>query len=155
MATRVFYPVFLDIAGKQAIVVGAGKVGLRKARGLVEAGARVRVISPAFDPAFDELPVERVIREYRSGDLDGVFLAFAATNQRAVNRQIFEHASALGIPVNVADAPAECAFIVPARLHAGDIQIAISTGGVDPRAAAAARRKIEKCLAPEEQSRPI
>lgn len=140
------YPIFLDIKGKLAVVVGGGKVGLRKARRLVAAGARVRVVSPRFDAGFAELDVERVEREYREGDLAGAVLVFAATDCRTVNRAVGEHARAMGVQANVADAPEECGFIVPAVAEADGLQVAISTGGADPRRAARARRAVEAAL---------
>lgn len=143
----VFYPIFLDLNRSPVVVVGGGKVGLRKARGLLEAGARVRVISPAFDAGFHDLEVERITREYEAGDLAGMMLAFAATDSREVNRRIGEDARALGIPVNIADSAEECGFIVPARVTHGHVQIAISTGAVDPRLAAELRVKVQEWLA--------
>jgi len=147
-AAKVWYPLFLDIEGQRAVVVGGGKVGLRKARGLVEAGAHVYVVSPQFDPGFDDLTLVRIERPYGPGDLDGAALAFAATDDRGVNHQVGSDARTLGIPVNVADAPGECGFIVPARASVDGIQIAISTGGVDPRRAAALRKRIDALLNP-------
>ncbi len=141
-----YYPVFLKIEGARVVVVGGGAVGLRKARGVVEAGARVTVVSPVFHPDFDDLAVARIEREYRPDDLQGALLVFAATDQREVNRQVAEHAGTLGIPVNVADAPDECRFIVPARANVEGVQIAVSTGGVDPGTAARVRRRIEQLL---------
>jgi precorrin-2 dehydrogenase/sirohydrochlorin ferrochelatase len=146
MAGKTYYPVYLDIAGRRVVVIGGGRVGLRKARGLVEAGAQVHVISPQFDPGFDDLAVRRSERAYVPGDLGGAILAFAATDSRAVNRQVGDDAKALGIPVNVADSPEECEFIVPARAVIEGVQIAISTGGTDPRRAAEVRKRIEALL---------
>jgi siroheme synthase-like protein len=144
-----YYPIFLDLEGKPVVVVGGGKVGLRKAKGLVEAGARVTVVAPHQDAEFDALPVERIGREYRGADLDGMELAFAATDERRVNHQIAEDAKHRGIPVNVADDPGECDFIVPARIARGAVQVAVSTGGTDPARAARLRAKIAESLESE------
>jgi siroheme synthase-like protein len=76
-----------------------------------------------------------------------MFLAFTATDDRNVNAAVARGAKRLGIPVNVADAPAECDFLVPARIRSGDLQITISTSGRSPRLAAELRRKIEEILA--------
>lgn len=147
-AAKVWYPLFLDIEGKRTIVVGGGKVGLRKAQGLMDAGAHVYVVSPHFHPGFEDLTVARIERPYQPGDLEGAHLAFAATNDRTVNHQVSEDARKLGIPANIADAPQECNFIVPARATVDGIQIAISTGGADPRRAAALRKRIDALLNP-------
>ncbi len=141
-----YYPVFLDIRGQRALVIGAGPVALRKTRGLLEAGARVTVVAPAFHSDFDGLPVERIQHEFTDSDLDGAALVFAATDSREVNHRAAVLAKARGIPANIADAPAECTFLVPARIHRENLQIAISTGGKSPSRAAELRRKLEEWL---------
>jgi precorrin-2 dehydrogenase/sirohydrochlorin ferrochelatase len=147
MAARALYPIFLDLSGSRVVVVGAGAVGLRKVRGLLRAGAAVKVVSPEFVAEFGGLAIERVEREYRAGDLAGARLAFCATNRREVNRQVGMDARALGIPANVADAPGECEFIVPARLEHDNLQIAVYSGGAGPRRAAEVRDRIARWLA--------
>jgi precorrin-2 dehydrogenase/sirohydrochlorin ferrochelatase len=140
------YPIFLDLRGRPVLVVGAGPVGLRKTRGLLEAGARVTVVAPAWLPEFDALPVRRRERRFRTADLEGAVLVFAATGDRAVNQRIGAAARRRGIFANIADAAAECDFIVPARLERNGIQIAVSTGGRSPRLAAELRQKLESVL---------
>jgi siroheme synthase-like protein len=141
-----YYPIFLDLAGKRVLVAGAGKVALRKTEGLLEAGALVTVVAPRWEPEFERLPVTLRRRAFRSSDLAGARLAFAATDDRRVNHAVAAAARRRGIPVNVADSRAECDFIVPARIHRGNLQIAVSTGGESPRLAVALRRKIEDIL---------
>lgn len=140
------YPIFLDLKGRPVLVAGAGRVALRKTRGLVEAGARVTVVAPAWVPEFAELPVRMLKRRFRESDLRGMALVFAATDDRAANRRIGEAARRLGIFANIADAAAECDFVVPARVERGMVQIAIATGGRNPRVSAELRRKIEAVL---------
>lgn len=142
-----FYPIFLDLAGRPALVAGAGKVALRKVKGLLEAGARVTVVAPEALPEFERLGVRLRKRRFRRSDLNGMALAFAATNDRKVNRAVALEAKRRGIPVNVADCPEECDFLVPARVRSGELQIAVSTGGRNPRLAAELRRKLESTLA--------
>jgi siroheme synthase-like protein len=140
------YPIFLSLAGKPVVVAGGGKVGLRKAKGLLEAGARVTVISPECAPEFNSLPAKLVRRRFRPADLEGACLVFAATNDRKVNQAVAAAARRRGIPVNVADAAGECDFIVPSRVSAGDLQLAVSTSGRSPRLAAQIRREFEAIL---------
>lgn len=128
------------------LVAGAGKVALRKVRGLIEAGAEVTVVSPRGEPEFESFSIVWKKRRFRRSDVTGKALVFAATNDREVNRFVAEAAVAEGIPVNVADAPAECSFLVPARIRHGDLQVAISTSGRSPRLAVALRKKIEAVL---------
>lgn len=141
-----YYPIFLQLADRPVLVVGGGKVALRKVRGLLEAGARVTVVAPACEPEFDSLPVRLLRRRFRASDLDGAVLAFAATSDRRVNRRVGVLAAERRIPANIADRAGECTFIVPARVTRGNVQIAISTGGENPRLAAALRRKLEEAL---------
>ena len=141
-----YYPIFLDLRSKPVLVVGGGKVALRKVKGLLEAEARVTVISPEIVGDLRELPVAIVEREYRPADCVGQTLVFATTDDREVNAKIARNAASLGIPANVADSPGECGFIVPARITEAGFQIAVSTGGISPRRAVAIRDRIKQML---------
>ena len=141
-----YYPIFLDVKDRPVLVVGAGKVALRKARGLVEAAARVTVVAPKWDEEFASLPVRLVPRHFRAADLTGATLVFAATDNRNLNRRIGILAKRKRIPANIADCAEECDFVVPARVTRKDVQIAISTGGKNPSVAAELRRKLEAIL---------
>ncbi len=140
------YPVFLDLKDRPVLMVGAGKVALRKTRGLLEAGARITVVAPDCEPEFEELPVRLVRRRFRASDLAGALLVFAATDDRLTNHRIAIAAKGRGQFANIADSAEECGFLVPARLHRGDVQIAISTGGESPRLTAELRKKLEEIL---------
>ncbi len=143
----IYYPVFLNLEGLSVLVVGAGPVAVRKARGLVEAGARVTVVAPeGVEEEMLKLKVVWAKRRFRSTDLRGKTLVFAATNSRAVNAEIALKCKAAGVWVNVADAPEECGFLVPARVRDGNLQIAATTGGEDPRMAKAMRERLETIL---------
>lgn len=140
------YPIFLDLKDRPVLVVGAGKIALRKTLGLLEAGARVTVVAPEILHDFDALPVRVHRRPFRASDLAGAVLVFAATDDRAVNRRIGIAAKGRGLFANIADSAPECDFVVPARLTRGEVQIAISTGGRSPRLSADLRRKLESVL---------
>ena len=140
------YPIFLNLTDRSVLVVGGGKVGLRKARGLVEAGARVTVVASEVVREFESLPVRLIRRRFRESDLRGKCLVFAATNDRATNRRIGAAAQRRGILANIADSAEECDFIVPARVRKAGIHIAISTGGAAPRIASDLRKKLEQIL---------
>ncbi len=140
------YPVFLDLRDRPVLVVGAGKIALRKTRGLVEAGARITVVAPECEPEFDGLPVRMVRRRFRASDLTGVMLVFAATDDRLTNHRIAIAAKGKGVFANIADSAEECDFVVPARVHRGAVQIAISTGGENPRLSAELRKRLEEIL---------
>ena len=128
------------------LVVGAGRVALRKTKGLLEAGARVTVVAPECEPEFEELPVRMVRRGFRATDLAGAMLVFAATDARMTNHRIGIAAKGKGVFANIADSAEECDFMVPARVHKGAVHVAISTGGESPRLAADLRRKLEEIL---------
>jgi len=141
-----YYPIFLDLKDRHVLVVGAGKVALRKTRGLLEAGARVTVVAREWEPEFEDLPVRRIARGFRASDLSGAILVFAATDDRLTNYRIGVAAKDRGIFANIADSAAECDFVVPARVQRGSVQIAVSTGGESPRLSAELRRKLEEVL---------
>jgi len=140
------YPIFLDLKDRPVLVVGAGKVGLRKTKGLLEAGARVTVVAPEWEPEFESLPVRIVPRRFRASDLAACTLVFAATDDRLTNHRIGIAAKGKGIFANIADSAEECGFIVPARVQRGSVQVAVSTGGESPRLSAELRRKLEDIL---------
>jgi precorrin-2 dehydrogenase / sirohydrochlorin ferrochelatase len=131
---------------RPVLVVGAGKVALRKTKGLIEAGARVTVVAPEWEQDFEELPVRLLQRRFRASDLAGCILVFAATDDRLTNHRIGVAAKGKGIFANIADSAEECGFIVPARVNRGNLQVAVSTGGESPRLSAELRKKLEDVL---------
>lgn len=148
-----YYPICLDLRNRRAVVVGGGAVALQKARRLLSSGAQVLVVSPESDLELARLAREGELewrqRPYRSGDLRGSALVIAATDQPVVQEAVAEEAAALGIPINVVDAPELSSFIAPAILDRGDLQVAVSTSGAAPALAAALRDRIGETLGPE------
>ena len=143
------YPIMLLVRDRLCVVVGAGEVGLRKARSLRLAGARVRLVDPAAPDEAAELEgVEVVRRPYEAGLLHGARLVFACTDDRAVNSRVFADARAAGALVNVADMPEECDFYAPAVVADGDVTIAIGTGGAAPGLAGMLRSFLAEHLPP-------
>lgn len=126
------YPVMLNLKDKMCVVIGGGKTALRKAKKLRECGAEITVVSPAFCEGFEELNIVCKTKEYDKSDLDGIFLAIAATDSREVNLKIREDAKALGILVSLVDAPELSDFVSPASKSDGNITIAVSTNGAFP-----------------------
>jgi len=131
-----YYPVNLDLCGKRVVVVGGGAVAARKALRLMDAGARLSVVAPALAGRLAELAAAGELvhlgRPYQDGDLEGALLAFAATDDPAVNRAVAAEARERGILVNVVDAPREGDFTTPALLCRGDLLITASTAGASP-----------------------
>ena len=137
------YPIMLDGARLEALVVGGGAVATRKVRGLLDAGARVRVVAPAVHDelaalaaAGSGLTIER--RAYATGDAGRALLVIAATDRPDVNARVAADAHALGRLVNVADAPGEGNCTTAATHRAGELTVAVTAGGV-PAAAARVR----------------
>jgi precorrin-2 dehydrogenase/sirohydrochlorin ferrochelatase len=143
------YPIFMDLSGRRCVVVGGGEVANRKARKLLQARARVVVISPEVKPELESVAAEVRRRPYKEGDLEGAFLAFAATDSREANAAVVREAKERGIPVNVADKPSEGDFAVPSTLRRGRLQVAVSTGGASPTLAQRVRRELEGLFGPE------
>jgi len=144
------YPISLQLKDRLCVVVGGGPVAIRKARGLLEAGAKVRLVAPESAVTAEQLPaLEFIQRSYRAGDLEGACLAFAATDDRRVNAEILREARQRGILVNVADAPGTGDFAVPALLRRGDLTVAVSTAGGSPALAGLLRDRVAENLGPE------
>ena len=131
------------------MVVGGGKVAERKARKLLQARARVTVISPEVLPEIESVATEVVRRPYKAGDLRGATLVFAATDIREVNAAVAREANECGIPVNVVDKPAEGDFALPSTLRRGKLQVSVSTGGASPSLARDIRQELEHHFGPE------
>jgi len=144
------YPIFLGLEGRRALVVGGGKVALRKAEALARAGAEVRVVAPELAPQLRrDGRLECIGEPYAARHMKGMFLAVAAADDEAVNARVAADARAAGVLVNVVDRPALCDFIVPSVADRGRLLIAISTGGAAPSLARKTRERLEKEFGPE------
>ncbi len=142
------FPMFMKLAGKQCLVVGAGKVGEPKIGGLIDTGARVHVVAIAASGQVREWAsagkIELELRAFSTGDLDGNFLAVVATASRSLNELIYREAQRHGVLCNVVDIPEYCDFFYPAVVQRGDLQIAISTAGQSPSLAQKLRQQLER-----------
>ncbi len=139
-----YYPAFLNLTGRKAVVVGGGKVAERKVRALISSGADITLISPSLTKGLRKSLTAGIIRhiprQYRRGDLKGAFLVIAATDSAETNRKVSKEAPAL---VNVVDVPEECNFIAPSVVKRGHLVIAISTGGASPAFSRAIRQELQ------------
>jgi precorrin-2 dehydrogenase / sirohydrochlorin ferrochelatase len=145
----ILYPIFLDLSGRRCVVVGGGEVANRKARKLLQARAEVVVISPEVRPELESVATEVYHRPYEEGDLEGAYLAFAATDAREANAAVAREAKERGVPVNVADRPSEGDFALPSTLQRGRLQVAVSTGGASPTLARGIKGELEELFGPE------
>ncbi len=146
------YPVMLNLSGKLVVVVGGGEVALRKACDLLDAGAKVRLIAPEIDGRIATLAdeksheVELINRTYTRGDADGAMLVYSATNDREVNRMVYDECLEKNIFINAVDDPENCSFFVPSWFTRGDLVVAVSTTGASPTMAAQLRHTIEELI---------
>jgi uroporphyrin-III C-methyltransferase / precorrin-2 dehydrogenase / sirohydrochlorin ferrochelatase len=140
------YSLALAMHGRRAVVVGGGQVALRRARGLLEAGANVVIVAPEVVSELAALPVTVLRREYRDGDLAAAWLAHAATSDPVVNAQVAADAERLRIWCVRADDAGASAAWTPAVARHGDVAVAI-TAGRDPRRAQRLKAAIDLALA--------
>jgi precorrin-2 dehydrogenase/sirohydrochlorin ferrochelatase len=151
--TRPYYPAILDLAGRKALVVGAGKVGEGKIAGLLAAQANVEVVSLAATPLVkrwaEEGRIELALRPFGSADLDDKFLVIAATEDNATNVRVYEGAEERRMLCNVVDVTHLCNFILPSIVRRDDLTIAVSTGGASPALARRIRISIGECYGDE------
>lgn len=149
----VYYPVSLNIQGKRCVVIGGGKVALRKVKMLLDCRANVSVISPKPHPDIAKLSKERAIhliqREYDPRDLKGAVIAIACTDVKEVNRKVADEAKKAGVLVNVADDLEPSDFIIPSFFRRGNLTVSVSTSGVSPALARKIRMKLEKSFGEE------
>lgn len=139
-----YFPLFVDLRGKPVVLVGGGTIASRRINVLRQFGCELTVIAPHLKLAadwFTWLP-----RTYRPGDLEGAFLAIAATESREVNRAIGEEARQRGIPVSVADCMEECSFFFPAICTGGGVVAGVVSSGKNHRRTAVAAKKIRTVL---------
>lgn len=148
-----FFPMLVNLAGRKCVVAGAGKVAAAKIEGLLLCDAHVVVVSPRAVPAIQRLAMSgRIVwrrRAFSPKDVQGKFLAIAATDSNEVNEAVFRACAARGALCNSVDDPEHCDFIYPAVARRGPLQIAISTGGRSPALAARLRREMERRFGPE------
>jgi siroheme synthase-like protein len=141
-----FFMTCLNLRGRRCLVVGAGPVGLEKIEGLLAAEADVRVVALEAMPEVEQLAregsLQLELRAYRSDDLAGAFLVFAATSDTDLNVRVFREAESRTMLVNVVDVPPLCNFIMPAIARNGPISIAVSTRGASPALAKRLRTEI-------------
>jgi precorrin-2 dehydrogenase/sirohydrochlorin ferrochelatase len=143
------YPVNLVLDGRRCLVVGGGRVALRKVEGLLACGGRVTVVAPRIVDELRSLPVDIEERPWRPDDLAGMWLVIAATDDPAVNRAVYDAGQRAGVWVNGADDPANCSFTLPSVVRRGDLQVTVSTGGRSPALATWLRRRLEGEIGPE------
>ena len=137
---------FIDVNKRRCVIIGGGNIGQEKVEKLLECDADVFVISPEVNPHVEDLASSQQISwdklEYQQGDLEGAFIAIAATDDNTVNRQIAKEAEDRNVLLNVVDVTHLCTFIAPSVARRGEVTIATSTGGASPALARTFREKL-------------
>jgi siroheme synthase-like protein len=132
-APQFAYPVILDLHDVPVLVVGGGRIGARKAEGLVAAGAVVRLVAREVSEYVAATGVAEVReRAFEVADLDDMRLVVTATGDAVVDAEVSAVARARGIWTNAADQPIDCEFILPAVARVGRVTVAVSTDGASP-----------------------
>ena len=148
-----YYPIYLDLKGRGALVVGGGAIAEGKALQLITAGARVTIVSPTLTETLrasvDRGEINYLSRDFGKDDLNGVFLVISATDDRNVNEEVAKAAAARGLLFNVVDQPDLCNFITPALVTRGELQISVSTGGGSPTLTQRVKREVESLIGEE------
>jgi precorrin-2 dehydrogenase / sirohydrochlorin ferrochelatase len=143
---------FMKLAGKQCLVVGAGKVGESKIGGLIDTGASIHVVATEARSQVQEWAdagmITLELRAFSTNDLDDKFFAVVATASRSLNELIYREAHDRGVLCNVVDVPHLCDFFYPAVVRRGDLQIAISPSGQSPSLAQRIRQRLERQFGP-------
>lgn len=138
------FPLFVDLTGRAAVVIGGGVVGLRRAEVLRRFGADVTLISPALSAPLEG--IRHIPRAYQAGDLSDAFLAVAATDDESVNAAAGREARQRGVLFNRSDCPAECDFFFPAVCEGDGIVAGVTGDGSDHRRTAGIAKIIRELL---------
>lgn len=134
-----FLTINLDMTGREALLIGAGRVGRRKLADLLKVGAKVRVVEPHPDDEIRDLARQGVIRlekELSESFLDLKPVIFVAADDPGVGSRLSALAKARGLLINVADKPSECDFYMPAVADLSPLRLAVTTDGASPALAA-------------------
>lgn len=145
-----YFPVFMDIAGQDILIVGGGTVALRKIEKLLLYEPQITLVAPSVDPmirAHSEVYIFE--REFEEEMLEKKKLVIAATDDRTLNARIAALCREKGIPVNAVDQREDCTFLFPALVKRGELSIGISTGGASPTASRWVKEQIDNLLPSE------
>jgi len=148
-----YYPIYLDIEGRNVTIIGGGNVCARKAETMMNYGARVTIVSPEFTEEIEQWGRDGVLqlrrKTYEDADLEGANIVIASTDDQSVNEQIAADCRRRRIPVNVVDVTPLCEFIVPAIIDKGSVTLAVSTGGKSPALARTLKEDLQRMIGPE------
>ena len=142
-----YFPFFVDLDGKEGLIVGGGTVALRKAEKLLPYGPNLTVLAPEILPELKNMDGITCLEiPFTPAALQGKDFAIAATDDAELNRSIAERCQTRRVLVNVVDDPENCGFLFPALVKRGQLSVGISTGGASPSAAVYVKNRVTECL---------
>lgn len=145
-----YFPFFVDISDGDGLIVGGGRVALRKIEKLLPYAPRLTVCAPSFLPEVEAVPGLTLVRgPFRSAMVDDKLFVIAATDDDDLNAEIAALCREKRVPVNVVDDREKCTFLFPALVKRGPLSIGISTGGASPSGAVYWKGEIDR-LVPED-----
>lgn len=146
-----YFPIFIDLEGRKVQVFGGGAIAGRRVAALLEFGAKVHVVAPEVSESLaalaereGNLTLER--RPYQQGELQGVDMVLAITNDKTVNGMVFQECRQKNILVNVASEKEKCDFYFPGIAREGEITVGVTANGRDHKKAAEVTRSIQELL---------
>lgn len=142
-----YFPFFVDLDGKEGLVVGGGVVALRKLQKLLPYGPHLTAMAPKFLPEIKEITNITCLEiPFTPSALEGKSFVIAATDDHSLNQEIADLCCEKNIPLNVVDDPESCSFLFPALVKRGALSVGISTGGASPSAAVYVKERVEEAL---------
>ncbi len=154
---RSHFPLFADVRGKRAVMVGGGPIAARRLTALCSFAFQILAVAPAFVPEIEDMAVKGLIalerRPFQPADVEGAFLVVAATGDRRVNQQVGRLAREAGAFVSVADCKEESSFYFPGLALGEGLTAAVAGDGNDHKAVKTAAAKIREVLATYTESR--
>ena len=145
-----YFPMFVQLKNKKCLVIGGGRIALRKIEVLKDFEADVTVIAPEMIPQIRQIDkIRRIFRTFMEEDFKEAELVVAATNDQKVNSEISKICMQRKIPVNAVDQKEDCSFIFPSYVKEGEVVAAFSSGGQSPMITQYLKEKIKPNLTEE------
>lgn len=142
-----YFPLFINIKDRKAVVIGGGKIASRRIRTLLQFGCDITVIAPKLNEELQAAQLRWIQRSYKSGDCEGACLVTTATDKRAVNHAVAEECRKKHIPVSVADSKEESSFYFPGIIKKEPLVIGVTASGRDHRLAAKTVKALKEWMA--------
>lgn len=142
-----YFPMFVELKGVDCLIVGGGRIALRKAEVLLDFGADVTLTAGRIMDEIQNLSGVRCVeKDFEESDLEGRGLVVAATDDKELNHRIAEACKKKRIPINAVDQAEDCSFIFPAYLKKGEVVSAFSSGGQSPVLTQYLKKEVEPLM---------